>query len=551
MRKAIIFLIAALILPCIGWGYGNNQALEIIAPKASGTGSPAISSNHRCFRAYPGITYEFRAQVIGGAYPYVFSLSNAPDGMTINRSTGVITWANPQTSASNITLAVQDRDGDSASSSWSITVGTSGFLFVNSSYSGTETGTISQPFNSIQDLLDLDRSHESDFVYFRTGSYPVPTYHPDYGPGNGCSLSYDGGKPHIWMGYPGESVTIDMDEHYFCTGQETTPYYFGRLRFYNSSEYGFAASSRSNYATFYRCEFDTLTTGRSGNGNQGFYFTFAEGTGNHLVFQDCEFHDYTGTAGIGSLYSQNKMLIEGCRFYNQYAGITSICTAIAAKSSIANSTFRRNEATISEGSVLGTGVNGMFTRHAEENYSDNNEICFNYFAHNGGGRVHTFNNNGNQRSLYHYRNTTVGSVVMLNLVSPDSCEGPWYFDSNVFQNSASGLTYHDTCENGSSCITSYDGNLGGTTGLVDGSGLLVNRDYVGTYGWEIAESEYYEGSGNDCSNTPGMCGSQSACEDAGWHWCDGTCQASACEEEPHPTPVKTSTWNVPGTVRVR
>jgi len=508
MRKAIIFLIAALILPCIGWGYGNNQALEIIAPKASGTGSPAISSNHRCFRAYPGITYEFRAQVIGGAYPYVFSLSNAPDGMTINRSTGVITWANPQTSASNITLTVQDRDGDSASSSWSITVGTSGFLFVNSSYSGTETGTISQPFNSIQDLLDLDRSHESDFVYFRTGSYPVPTYHPDYGPGNGCSLSYDGGKPHIWMGYPGESVTIDMDEHYFCTGQETTPYYFGRLRFHNSSEYGFAASSRSNYATFYRCEFDTLTTGRTDNSNQGFYFTFAEGTGNYLVFQDCEFHDYTGTSGIGSLYCQNKILIEGCQFYNQYAGGTDICTAIGLKTSITNSTIRGNQADISAGGVFGS-VNSAFTQTPGYEYSSGNEICFNYFRSTG-THACMYNNNGNQGSLYHYRNTTVGSVVMRDLVSPDSCEGPWYFDSNVFQNSASGLTYHYTCENGSSCITSYDGNLGGTTGLVDENGLLVNRDYVGTYGWEIAESEYYEGSGNDCSN-----------------------------------------WNVPGTMRVR
>ena len=233
MRKAIIFLIAALILPCISWGYGNNQALEIIAPKASGTGSPAISSNHRCFRAYPGITYEFRAQVIGGAYPYVFSLSNAPDGMTINRSTGVITWANPQTSASNITLAVQDRDGDSASSSWSITVGTSGFLFVNSSYSGTETGTISQPYNSIQDILNLS-GRESDIVYFRSGTYSVPVFRPSYSLNIGCNLSYSTNpNPHIWLAYPGENVTLDMDKHYFEVGSDTTPYYFDGLRFYD------------------------------------------------------------------------------------------------------------------------------------------------------------------------------------------------------------------------------------------------------------------------------------------------------------------------------
>lgn len=54
------------------FAYGNHQPLEIIAPKEAGTGDPAIPATHRVFRAYPGIQYEFKAQVIGGTYPYVF-----------------------------------------------------------------------------------------------------------------------------------------------------------------------------------------------------------------------------------------------------------------------------------------------------------------------------------------------------------------------------------------------------------------------------------------------------------------------------------------------
>lgn len=70
--------------------------------------------------------------------------------------------------------------------------------------------------------------------------------------------------------------------------------------------------------------------------------------------------------------------------------------------------------------------------------------------------------------------------------------------------------------------------------------IVISDSYIGPLDWEPS-----------CADTPGLCGSENDCTTAGWNWCDGTCQASACEEEPPPTPVKTSTWNVPGTVRVR
>ncbi|MGI6388543.1 MAG: Ig domain-containing protein [Desulfomonilia bacterium] len=129
--------------------------LEIINIKPAGTGNPAISPNHRIYRAYPGIEYNIRAAVIGGMYPYKFSLSNAPYGMTINENTGVISWPNPQTSAQSIRLTVTDAENHVATSTWSINVTQNGFIFIDASRTGTETGTISQPYNSIQDILGL------------------------------------------------------------------------------------------------------------------------------------------------------------------------------------------------------------------------------------------------------------------------------------------------------------------------------------------------------------------------------------------------------------
>jgi hypothetical protein len=86
--------------------------------------------------------------------------------------------------------------------------------------------------------------------------------------------------------------------------------------------------------------------------------------------------------------------------------------------------------------------------------------------------------------------------------------------------------------------------------VVAADGTVSDNDTgtAGAQGYPIQFGDEVEPS---CADTPGLCADQSACEAAGWNWCDGTCQATACEEEPPLTPVKTSTWNVPGTVRVR
>lgn len=38
-----------------------------------------------------------------------------------------------------------------------------------------------------------------------------------------------------------------------------------------------------------------------------------------------------------------------------------------------------------------------------------------------------------------------------------------------------------------------------------------------------------------CATDPALCASQSACQTAGWYWCDGVCQVSPCPLPPEPT----------------
>ena len=163
---------------------------------------------------------------------------------------------------------------------------------------------------------------------------------------------------------------------------------------------------------------------------------------------------------------------------------------MAIKNGCSYVTVRRNKFTNCI-TALGHNNNGLWS----ECYY--NEICYNYIDSPTG----RFNASGTDKGpTWQYRNTYTDTVEISHLDYPDSCEGNWYWDNNVIQNSYSatgGIYFNAYCsEDGEGCVTLTD-NLTGSSGLIDGSGNLVNRSDVGTYGWEIAESEYYEGSGND------------------------------------------------------
>ncbi len=491
--KTVCLLHIMLCFVCLPIGMAAVNPLEIANIKPAGTGNPAINPGHRIFRAYPGIEYNIRAAVIGGAYPYVFSLSSAPEGMTINSQTGEITWSNPQASAGPIILKVTDSEGTSVTTSWSITVTTSGFIFVDRSYSGTETGSINQPYNSIQDLLNLN-GHASDIVYFRAGTYKLPTYHSNISTGMGCRLDYGGGKPHMWLAYPGETVTIDMDDHLIeDTSASLNPsYYFDGLTFTNMRDYGFRIASGNHYVTFRRCDFNNLVVTRTTNENMGFVFFTQVGNGYYNVFQDSKFHDYHGGAGIGSIYNKHKLLIEDCQIYNQYQDDKIYADALAIKTESTFVTIRHNRVVVSEGTILGSAMNGCLIR------TSNLEVCYNYFWNQGTGTAHTFNNHSSTGVVYYYRNTCRGVMSFKYLNSClDECgragrtllNGPFYISNNVIINNTADVTYHYTCgDNPEQCLV-LSNNLFGTPsmGIIDTNGNLTDKykSYLGAQGWQI------------------------------------------------------------------
>jgi len=432
--------------------------------------------------------------VIGGAFPYTFSLSNAPSGMTINSRTGVITWINPQTSASNIVVTVYDKDGDFTTATWSITVtdSTDDFIFVNSSYSGTETGSITQPYNSVQDIMDLGSAALNKIVYYRSGSYAVPNDNSTYvGGATGCGLSADGGRAHIWIGYPGESVTFNMSgvnasyatwfEAIDGTDATLNGIWFENVTIQSPRRAGWWLYN-VDYFTMYNCTIDDCLWNDSG-GNPG-GVKIMDNTGpfsyyNYIV--DSNFTDFTTAHGIGSLYHTNKMLIERNLISGQSANPYTL-PAIAIKDGNQYITVRKNQV-VGYDRAIAESLNAVFYECLY------NEICYNYFAEQTGG----FNRDGNQGTTWLYRNTIVGNLTFEN-IGEGSCEGPWYLENNVLQNSATGgITYYYNCgSNPSSCLN-LASNLNASSGIVDASGNLQGdyTSYLGTAGWQIDESEYY------------------------------------------------------------
>lgn len=222
-----------------------NYSLQIISPITSGStpdvGKSAISSSHRIFWAYPGIVYNIQAAVIGGVYPYTYSLtSGVPGDMAVNSSTGEITWTAPSpadgTSYGPITLSVTDAENTTVTSSWTVTVDSTKFYFIDADAANGGTGTLASPFNEMSDLVGASINK---IVYLRAST---PTYHfHGFSYGTGGTLGFfrrftanTNSLSCQWIAYPGESPVINMGKAFepvvstnisTSTGQFTTGRY--------------------------------------------------------------------------------------------------------------------------------------------------------------------------------------------------------------------------------------------------------------------------------------------------------------------------------------
>lgn len=519
----LIYLVAAGFTSAEPAG-GAVYPLELAFPRAAGSaptsGQPSISPNHRIFWAYPGIEYNIRASVIGGAYPYSFSLSNAPDGMTINPSTGEISWLPPQEGKTvTPTITVRDAENVTVSSSWTIAVDPNRFIFIDS-VNGKEwdatnpgTGTIANPLKRIRDMWEGNvyeskrrNKHVNKIAYFRQGTYYIDGTLEKYGSlGMARMAVLDRFKPVAWLAYPGETPTIDgqcfaadpqigarpcnKSDHisFYDTANNT---YIDGFRVTNMAYHAFRVGGTGHYQVFRRNHFSRLGPTEPGV-NEGWITTISSRSdemGSYLTIQDNVFEDVDRGCFI-KLYSTQRTLIEDNIMRNSYDSTGGNNTeGLAIKGGpLDRITVRHNVIY----DVVQKGIGGNMHSLGSA------EILFNriYNVTNfgkyqvGTASAIEINQDGLANNVHVYRNTIVGRVFIRNT---DSSDGPFIFSNNVIINTdGRDRVYFEKVTDPSKVVLTD--NLAGSPseGIIDRN-LNLTTEYfthIGTHGYQLSSAE--------------------------------------------------------------
>jgi hypothetical protein len=427
-------LLALVLLSLIsGQSFAANYSLEIIQPR------PSLDTKNRFYKAYPDLEYNVRLSVIGGDFPYRFELTSAPSGMTID-GRGEITWPKPTASGSpySVSTIVTDAQAITTSVSWTITVTTSGFRFIDA-VNGTAaesggTGAIENPWKSLKDMYEGDNyaskganSYAGEFVYWREGRYIMDAYKEGSGgPAGGLRIPLGGNlKPQVWLAYPGEMPVLDLSAAHLLISTGGTDAYFDGLEFDingNQRKMGVQIDSSASRITFRKNKFHGITNAVTG-GNSSLIFISRADVGDYYTIQDNEFYD-VGTNGYGVLgYWARNVLIENNTLHhiNQHP----ISPKAGTDRWFIRSNLMYNNPTNSI-NVQYAGAIGVD--------SGNMEISYNLVGF-GGGLVKV---NGNQAAvgnpMYMFRNTLLAGVLQNKVTTTN---GPFHWYGNVILNETS------------------------------------------------------------------------------------------------------------------
>ncbi len=276
-------------------------------------------------RAYPGLLFRRPIEVIGGAWPYCFELLNGPSGMSIGstlpanwltagyQAYGVLTWPNPVAGSHRVAVRVTDQLGVQVTRQWTLTVTTTGFLFVDGATGNdSNTGTIGSPLRSWSGVYGTDKAdprNDGAQVIWRQGRYRT-----DLAPvENAIRIAMPSHKAHAHLAYPGERVTFDTRIAHLSFYPSSSDVAFVGIRFEGFSSAStwktlvFDAAQRT---TVFECEFGTqLDPGLAGMNPAHLFFSNG-GTDRFVTVSRSRFEDVDDLLGA-ELYGIDDVLFDG------------------------------------------------------------------------------------------------------------------------------------------------------------------------------------------------------------------------------------------------
>lgn len=478
-----------------GGGGGTNvpdpaqHPLELILPRAAGTapssdpGTPNMPTGHRIFKAYPGIEYNIRAAVLGGAYPFTYALSNAPAGMTIDANSGTISWPNPSGTTVTPTITVTDAAGATQSSPWTITVTTNGFRFVDGvGGNDSNNGTLASAWRTLSKLKESGQPGE--IVIFRNGTYRTTGMETDGGD-TWVRVEMNGAyQPVQWLAYPGETPVFDNDyvagvdtgRFLRFSGSNQYPVYLDGLEVTHAWDKGMQfASGSCDYAVFRRLNIHDVAEAIDGSNSAGIMTLTSPGDQTwYGIYQDIDFHD-NAPGGIKQ-YSHKKLLWEDCLFRDSGGGPD--LKADVPRFEVRNCSFY-GQSDLGHCGLFGNMHDGAGPDdHASGEVRYNRMLC-------EGGLAMAVNQDGQAKEIFLYRNTFLGDVWA---ASPTATNGPFHYMHNVIVNPEAAVTIYGGGTPPPGVILDFENLKGASTdGITDANGNLAGTyvSYLGTRGYQV------------------------------------------------------------------
>jgi hypothetical protein len=496
--------------------FASQFSLEIIYPKAAGS-LPLLDSDNRAFFAYTALTYEIPLAAIGGSYPYTWEVSGGEAGkfsvVEYTSRAGVpefkLVYTDPQVAddTTDITVTVTDAVSATDSETYSITVGTSGWVFVDPVNDGSgDTGTISAPFDSLAQVRSSSGANSR--VYFRTGTYTMdgmPIVNQDHIDGEeriewNCESSTHG---LIWIAYPGDSPTLDFEytgNGYPYNDGESVP----RLRFTCANTFiaGFTIDRpmiqafQLNVRTgqhgvlFWDNDFNDLGPGRDGTNSGFLMWSSSSGSpsyGDLIVdnsFDGVSIANGNQGSAMLKLYGLNKALLSGNYFANNphTEGSVAIKGDVLTDIVVRANKFDANEIAIGGNQSSSTPATADISYNLVLNSTVALELNAGVIRPQTVGRIDA------------YRNTFGGRVQFGGNESVETDDGPHVLSNNVVVNEDGALSpahfWYNNVTDATRITLSNNLANNAAAAIIDANGLLQGASrstYLGTRGHEIPE----------------------------------------------------------------
>ena len=531
MIAIILFILLLIPLTAEAQTY---ETLQMIRPVASGAAGTGLHASNRVYRAYTGIEYNIHADARGGKWPYSYSLSNAPSGMTIEAgpctvigptcTAGTITWTSPTGTASNIVVTVRDSLGTEVTGTWTVTssttIGADGFCFVDvNNAAGGRNGSLANPYNTLLEVYNSCGARS--VLYLRSGTYATSVLRATCAlGGDGADYGYicqwaDGSDPLIWIGYPGETAVIDFgstgSNDFELISTSSSIAWIDNLEIKNVGNIGFRFNIRNGYGSVVR----RITAHDLNDGNEELntaFFMWSSATSPDESYWDTvQNSTFTGIFGDGigiadngcalKTYGVKRAIVETSSFDN-----SAFPEAIVAiKSSTNQVTIRAMTCGATTG--VATCIGGNMAKDTGQVNATSGEMYHNLLKSNTTGdtfgAITMVQNGVHPVGVFRiYRNTIIGQWLAKQYSVAYPIGPATFYDNVIVNGGGSGgscplralcvladggpIDYTQWVDNGDNVLGANDGTIANaTTGVLVGSSRTT---YLGVAGFELLAS---------------------------------------------------------------